>query len=129
MLTRQMAEQIQSYWNQSQDPTVSAVQQFEAMMRAGLLLARATVNIVDAAQNHWDNSGAGAAILAATNGETAGDGAYDVEYIKEIQFMYLSYKEWLIADVEATYLGNPVSVDKTPRELIMQAPVAGTAPA
>jgi hypothetical protein len=93
------------------------------MLRAGLLLARATVNIVDAAQNHWDNSGAGAAILAATNGETAGDGQYDVEYIKEIQFMYLSYKEWLIADVEATYLGNPVSVDKTPRKLIMQAPV------
>lgn len=123
MLTRQMSEQIQRYWEQSQDPTVSPVLQFEAMLRAGLLLARATVNIVDAAQNHWDNSGAGAAILAATNGETAGDGQYDVEYIKEIQFMYLSYKEWLIADVKATYLGNPITVDKTPRKLIMQAPV------
>lgn len=122
MLTRQMAEQIQRYWEQSQDPTVSAVQQFEAMLRAGLLLARATVNIVDAAQNHWDNSGAGAAILAADNGTAAGDGSYDVEYIKEVQFMYLSYKNWLTTNVEATYLGNPVSVDKTPRQLIMQAP-------
>lgn len=122
MITREIANQIQAEWNRSQDPTVSAVQQFEAMLRAGLLLARATVNIVDAAQNHWDNSGAGAAILAATNGTAAGDGAYDVEYIKEIQFMYLSYKEWLTTDVAATYLGNPVTVDKTPRELIMQAP-------
>ena len=74
MLTRNTAEQIQRYWEQSQDPAVSAVQQFEAMMRAGLLLARATINIVDAAQNHWDNSGAGAAVLAATNGEAAGNG-------------------------------------------------------
>lgn len=119
MLTKEMAAQIQSYWNQSQDPTVSAVQQFEAMLRAGLLLARATVNIVDAAQNHWDN----AAILAATDGEAAGNGQYDVEYIKEIQMMYLSYKAWLTTDVEATFMGNPVTVDKTPRELIMQAPV------
>ena len=123
MLTRNTAEQIQRYWEQSQDPAVSAVLQFEAMMRAGLLLARAMINLVDAAQNHWDNSGAGAAVLAATNGEAAGNGTYDVEYIKQIQFMYLSYKEWLIADVESTYLGNPVGVDKSPRELIMQAPV------
>lgn len=122
MLTKEMAAQIQSYWNQSQDPNTSTVQQFEAMLRAGLLLARATINIVDAAQNHWDNSGSGAAILAATDGEAAGNGQYDVEYIKEIQMMYLSYKAWLTTDVEATFMGNPVAVDKTPRELIMQAP-------
>lgn len=122
MLTKEMAAQIQSYWNQSQDPNVSAVQQFESMLRAGLLLARATVNIVDAAQNHWDNSGSGVAILSASNGEAAGDGSYDVEYIKEIQMMYLSYKAWLITDVETTFMGNTVTVDKTPRELIMQAP-------
>lgn len=124
MLTKEMAAQIQNYWNQSQNPNTSAVQQFEAMLRAGLLLARATVNIVDAAQNHWDNSGSGAAILSASNGEAAGDGAYDVEYIKEIQMMYLSYKAWLIEDVQATFMGNPVTVSKTPRELIMQAPIA-----
>lgn len=123
MLTRELARQIEAYWEQSQKPTMSGVQRFESMMKAGLLLSRVTVAIVDAAQNHWDNSGAGAAILAATDGEAADDGQYDVEYIKEIQMMYLSYKAWLIADVEATFMGGPVTVDKTPRELIMQAPV------
>lgn len=123
MLTKEMATQIQGYWNQSQDPNISAVQQFEAMLRAGLLLARATNNIVDAAQNHWDNSGAGAAILAATNGEAAGDGQYDVEYIKAIQMMYLSYKAWLTTDVEATFMETPITLTETPRQLIMRAPV------
>lgn len=126
MLTRELARQIEAYWDQSQNPILSGVQRFEAMMRAGILLARVTVAIVDAAQNHWDNSGAGAAILAATDGEAADDGQYDVEYIKEIQMMYLSYKAWLTTDVEATFMGNPVTVDKTPRELIMQAPVVPT---
>lgn len=123
MLTKQLAQQIETFWNLSQDPSISAVQRFEAMMKAGLLLTRATIAIVDAAQNHWDNSGAGAAVLAASNGEAADDGSYDVEYIKQIQFMYLSYKEWLAANVEATYLGSPVTVDETPRQLIMKAPV------
>lgn len=122
MLTKQLAQQIENYWTQSQDPTLSAVQRFESMLLAGLLLARATVAIVDAAQTHWDDSGAGVAILGTTDGQAAAGGTYDVEHIKKIQMMYLSYKTWLTTEVEATYLGNTITLAETPRQLIMRAP-------
>lgn len=122
MLTRELAGQIEASWNQSQNPVLPAVQRFEALLNAGVLLARVTVAIVDAAQNMWDNSGAGVDILTTTDGSAAPGGQYDVAHIKDIQMMYLSYKQWLETTVSAEYGGNPVTLTSTPRQLIMKAP-------
>ncbi len=123
MITREIAARMQAEWDTAQNPDVSDILRFEALVREGISLARTTVNVVDAAQNHWDNSGVGVSILSTPDGSAVGDGRYDANYIRKIQIMYLSYKQWLVESISATFNGDVIELDESPRELIMKAPV------
>lgn len=127
MLTREIAGQIASEWQQGNDMNTSAIRQFEAQIRAALLLTKTQVQMSSAGKGHWDYSGIAAGILSTADGAAVGDGQYDAAYLRKIQMMWASYTVWLATPITATVNGQQVALDECPLDLIMSAPVAATA--
>lgn len=125
MLTREIANQVASDW--PNDMNTSAIRQFEAMLRAALLITKTQVNMATAGKSHWDYSGIAATVLTTPSG-AVGDGQYDAAYLREIQTMWASYTDWLITPIAATVNGQAIQLEKRPLDLIMSAPVIAIAP-
>ena len=122
MITKTTAQRIESEMMTVNSPEIPTIQQFEALLRVGLILGRANINLIDFTQNLWDNSGAGPTILSTPDGEAAPQGQYDTEYLRKVQVMYLSFKNWFANPISADVLGNTVTLSETPRQLIMASP-------
>lgn len=125
MLTREIANQIATDWQQANDMTASAIRQFEAMLRAALLITKTQAQIASAGKAAWDYSGIAALILTTPSG-AVGDGQYDAAYLREIQTMWASYTTWLATPITTTVNGQQVTLDKRPLDLIMSSPVVAT---
>jgi hypothetical protein len=126
MLTRELANQVSGEWQQANDMNASAIRQFEAMLRAALIVTKTQVQLANAGKGHWDYSGVAAKVLAAPGGAPVGDGQYDADYIRMVQAMWASYMTWLASPVKATVNGKDVTLPYRPLDIIMSAPqVAG----
>lgn len=123
MLTREIANQIAADWQQANDMNAPAIRQFEAMIRAALLLTKTQVNMAGAGKSHWDFSGIAAAVLTAEAGTAVEGGSYDAAYLREVQAMWASYSAWLATPITATVNGQAVTLEKRPLDLIMSSPV------
>ena len=122
MLTREISGQIASDWQQANDMQASAIRQFEAMIRAALLMTKTQVQMASAGKGQWDYSGVAAAVLTTPSG-AVGNGQYDAVYLREVQAMWAAYTTWLATPITATVNGQSVTLDKRPLDLIMSAPV------
>lgn len=122
MLTREIANQIASDWQQANDMNASAIRQFEAMIRAALLMTKTQAQLAQAGKAHWDYSGVAASVLTTPTGAVS-DGSYDAAYLREVQTMWASYTTWLATPISATVNGQVVTLDKRPLDLIMSTPV------
>lgn len=122
MLTREISGQIASDWQQANDMQASAIRQFEAIIRAALLMTKTQVQMASAGKGQWDYSGVAAAVLTTPSG-VVGDGQYDAVYLREVQTMWAAYTTWLATPITATVNGQSVTLDKRPLDLIMSAPV------
>jgi hypothetical protein len=122
MLTREIANEVASQWQHANDMQASGIRQFEAMLRAALLITKTQVSIAGAGKNQWDYSGIAAAVMATQTG-AVGDGAYDAAYIREIQAMWGSYMAWLTTPITIVVQGQTVTLEKRPIDLIMSSPV------
>jgi hypothetical protein len=129
MITRDLANQIASEWQVANDMHASSIRQFEAMVRAALLVTRVQVQMAGAGKSHWDYSGVAEKVLTAPDGQGAGDGQYDAGYLRVVQAMWASYTVWLATPIEVTVNGQPVKLDKRPIDIIMRAPQLAGAPA
>lgn len=125
MLTREVAGVVQSEWQQANDMQASAIRQFEAMIRAALLMTKTQVQMASAGKGHWDYSGVAASVLTTLSG-AVGDGQYDAAYLREVQAMWASYTAWLATPITATVNGQSVTLEKRPLDLIMSTPIAAT---
>lgn len=123
MLTREIGNQIAADWQQSNDMNASAIRQFEAMIRAALLLTKTQVQMASAGKGHWDYSGVALSVLTAPGGHAVGDGSYDAAYLRAIQAMWASYTTWLATPITATVNGQTVTLDKRPLDLIISTPI------
>lgn len=122
MLTREISGQIASDWQQANDMQASAIRQFEAMIRAALLMTKTQVQMASAGKGQWDYSGVAAAVLTTPSG-AVGNGQYDAVYLREVQAMWAAYTTWLATPITATVNGQSVTLDKRPLDLIMSTPV------
>lgn len=126
MLTRELANQIQSEWLQATDMRLSSIRQFEAMMRAALALTQVQVAMASAGKIKWDfANGMAAAIAATADDEPVGDGQYAAEWHREFRAMWASYTVWLNTAISATVDGEPVTLTKKPLDIIMSTPTLG----
>lgn len=126
MLTREVANQIASDWQQANDMGASAIRQFEAMIRAALLMTKTQVQMASAGKSQWDfAAGMAQAILTAPSG-AVGDGQYDASYLRAIQAMWASYTVWLATPITVTVNGETVNLGKRPLDLIMSTPILAT---
>lgn len=129
MLTKELANQIMGEWSQSTNMNISAIRQFEAMMRAALALTQVQVAMASAGKVRWDYTGGLAAdIAAAADDERVGDGQYAAEWHRNFRAMWASYTVWLNTPVSATVDGSPVTLTQKPLDIIMSVPTAGVAP-
>lgn len=126
MLTREIANEVASQWQQANDMQASGIRQFEAMLRAALLITKTQVSIAGAGKNQWDYSGIAAAVMATQTG-AVGDGAYDAAYLREVQAMWGGYMIWLTTPITIVVEGQTVTLEKRPIDLIMSSPVVASA--
>ena len=80
MITKTTAQRIESEMMTVNSPDIPTIQQFEALLRVGLILGRANINLIDFTQNLWDNSGVGPNILSTLDGVAVSNGQYDAAY-------------------------------------------------
>lgn len=126
MLTREQANLIQAEWLTGTDMRQSAIVQFEAMIRAALILTRVQIAMANAGKLHWDFAdGLADAITAADDTEKVSDGQYAAGYLEEFRAMWASYTVWLATPITATGDGAPVTLDKKPLDIIMSTPTIG----
>lgn len=126
MLSRELANQIQSDWLTGTDMRLSSILQFEAMIRAALALTRVQVAMANAGKVHWDFAdGMAAAITAADDTAPVADGQYAAGYLEEFRAMWASYTVWLATPITATVGGQQVTLTKKPLDIIMSTPTAG----
>lgn len=128
MLTRELAGQIQSDQQLSNDMGLSSMLQFEAMLRAAMLITRVQVNLASAGRSLWDNTGVGDLVLNTPDGQCVGDGKYDAAHIRDVQMMWQSYTMWLTTPITVEIEGQVIQLEKTPLKLILSAPAVGAAP-
>lgn len=128
MITRGIANEIESSWQQANDMNASAIRQFEAMLRAALLLTKTQVQLAVAGKGHWDYSGIASQILGTESGAVA-DGQYDATYLRLVQAMWASYQTWLAAPISVVVNGQSVTLAQCPLDIIMGAPMMATSPA
>jgi len=126
MITKTTAQRIESEMMTVNSPDIPTIQQFEALLRVGLILGRANINLIDFTQNLWDNSGAGPTILSTLDGVAVSNGQYDAAYLRKIQVLYLSFKNWFATPISATVGENTITLTETPRQLIMASPQIAT---
>ena len=126
MLTRELAQQIQSDWASATDMSASSIRQFEDMIDAAIALTRVQIAMANAGKVHWDYaSGLATDVAAADDTATVGDGQYAAGYIEKIRAMWASYTVWLATPISTTVGGQAVTLDERPLDLIMSKPTAG----
>lgn len=129
MLTPEIANEIRSQWQEANRMDSSPIRQFEAQIRAALLITKTQVGIAGAGKSQWDFADGMAQAIMATPSGAVGDGQYDASYLRLIQGMWASYMEWLYTPITVTVNGQTVNLGKRPLDLIMSTPTLATAPA
>lgn len=127
MITRPIANELEAQWAEANNMNLSAIRQFEAAIRAALLLTKSQVQLAQAGKAMWDYSGIAQPILTTPSG-AVGDGIYDAAYHREIQGMWGSYMKWLASPITVVVNGQTVTLDKCPLDLIMSTPVLAAPP-
>lgn len=122
MLTREISNIIQAEWQQANDINTSPIRQFEAMLRAALLITKTQVQIAQAGKAQWDYAGGMAADILSTVSGAVDDGSYDAAYLREIQAMWASYTDWLATPIKVVVNGQEVTLPLKPLDLIMSTP-------
>jgi hypothetical protein len=123
MFDKETTNQIAALWRESKSVSLTPAARLEAMIAAFQLAMRVIVDDIESVQKFWDTSGIIDSVATATSGNAIdAGGTVTKESILEFQVLFLAFKQWLAADVEATVSGQTVTLTKTPTQLIMQQP-------
>lgn len=122
MLTREIANAIQSEWQAANDMNASAIRQFEAMLRCALLLTKVQVQLASAGKGQWDFAAGMAVAILSTPSGAVGDGLYDAAYLRKVQAMWGSYTTWLATPISTTVNGQAVTLTERPLDMILSTP-------
>ena len=127
MLTREIANAVQADQQQAADMNASAIRQFEALIRAALIVTKVQVQIASEGKTRWDFAGGLASAILPTPAGAVGDGQYDAAYLRAVQAMWASYTVWLATPIVVTVNGQQVDLGKRPLDLIMSTPTLAQA--
>lgn len=127
MLTRELANTIQAEWQAANNMQASPIRQFEAQIRAALLITKTQVSMASAGKAQWDFADGMATAILTTPSGAVGDGQYDAAYLRAIQAMWASYTTWLATPITVVVNGEQVSLGKRPLDLIMSTPTLAQA--
>jgi hypothetical protein len=123
MFDKETTNQISALWRDSKSVTLTPAARLEAMIAAFQLAMRVIIDDIESVQKFWDTSGIIDSVATATSGNAVdAGGTVTKESVLEFQVLFLAFRQWLSADVEATVGESTVTLEKTPTELIMQQP-------
>ena len=133
MINRRSAEAIDYIWQQAKQPELPPGQRLEYMLRAFQMLMQEVIADVDAVQRFWDSTDLMAALMQAGSGEGVAGGSITKESLIEYQALFLSFRTWIDSPVsvelptdqqheDGSWIKVPVTLDKTPAQLLMQQP-------
>lgn len=133
MINRRSAETIDHIWQQSKLPELPPGQRLEFMLLAFQMLMQEVINDADSVQRFWDSTGMMAALLQADDAAGVAGGTIRKDSLIEYQALFLSFRQWIDSPVSTemptpqqdgngNWIKVPVTLDKTPAQLLMQQP-------
>jgi len=134
MITRNLSNQIEGYWQQSDSPELTPAARLELKLTTFQMLMTAVISGVDGVQRFWDNTALLVALLAAAEGAALDSGGtVTKEAWLKYQTLFISFRTWLNTPVSAnlptgTLDANDVMItflselEETPAMLIMRKP-------
>lgn len=139
MINRRSAEAIEGVWQQAKLPQLPPGQRLEFMLLAFQMLMQEVIIDIDAVQRFWDSTGMMAAILQSENDEGVAGGSVRKDSLIEYQALFLSFRQWIdspvsteiptpMQDEQGNWIKVPVTLNKTPAQLLMQQPQKVTTP-
>lgn len=135
MIDRNVAEQINDHWRAAKDTGRTAGARLEDMLAAFQLMMGEVITDHDAVQRFWESTNLLALVLAAANDQPIDAGAtVRKDSLIEYQALHLSFRNWLntpvTAEMPTGVMDNvgqmirvPVTLQKTPSQLILNPPV------
>lgn len=134
MIDRQTAETAMNHWRAAKRPELSAAARLEQMLIAFQLVMTEVITDNDTVQRFWESTNLLALMIAAADDEPIDDGGtVRKDSMAEYQALHLSFRKWINTPVTANLptgtiengvpVTIPVTLTKTPAQLIMQPPV------
>jgi len=136
MIDRQTAETAMNYWRAAKRTELSPAARLEQMLIAFQLVMTEVITDNDTVQRFWESTGLLPLMLAAADDEPIDEGGtVRKDSMAEYQALHLSFRKWINTPVTAnmptgafeedgiTPIMAPVTLTKTPAQLIMQPPV------